>query len=189
MDLAGVRSLMTTAIIMLIIFSFIKYLKEKRIRMISNLPISVKKMAFSRFLFVLFVWMIYIILYWISTSTAKPYLFNIIIWDTLSITGLIMFVNAFPYFFSDFNSCFKSRSIVVVLSTILVIFFFIVYISMFSFSITDHSWNIFQQLLPLQKLLTSISSTPIGVIFFILIGIIFSILNVLTFTHRKSYFE
>ncbi|MBC8181993.1 hypothetical protein H8E88_12820 [candidate division KSB1 bacterium] len=189
LDLPGVRSLMTTAIIVLIIFNFIKYIQEKRIRLISILPLSIIKVALSRLLYIVFIWTSFMVLYWISLSTAKPYRSNIIFWDTLSVTGLILFVNTFPFFFRDFNFCFKEKYKAVILSILLVLMFFIGYILIFSFGISEYSWKIFQPLLPLRKWLVSVSSTSIGAIIFILIGLGFSVLNILTFVHRKSYIE
>jgi len=180
---------MTTAIIVLIIFNFIKYIQEKRVRLIATLPLSIKKIALARQFYILIIWLSYLIFYWISTSTAIPYHFGIIFWDTLSVTGLILFVNVFPYFFRDFNYCFKKKYTPVILTILLVLIFFIGYTLIFSFGINEYSWKIFQPLLPFRKLLVSFSSTSIGAILFILIGFGFSAFNILTFVHRKSYLE
>jgi hypothetical protein len=189
LDLPGVRSLMTTAIIVLIIFNFIKYIQEKRVRLISILPLSIKKVAVSRLLYIVFIWTSFLLLYWISSSTAKPYRFNIIFWDTLSVTGLVLFVNAFPYFFPDFKFSFKEKYKTVVLTILLVLIFFIGYLLIFTFGINKYSWKIFQPLLLLRNMLSSISSTSIGTLIFILIGLGFSALNIFTFERRKSYLE
>jgi hypothetical protein len=189
LDLPGVRSLMTTAIILLLIFNFIKYIQEKRVRLISILPLSIKKVALSRLLYIIFIWTSFLVLYWISSSTAKPYRFNIIFWDTLSVTGLVLFINAFPYFFPDFKFSFIEKYKTVVLKILLVLIFFIGYILIFSFGINEYSWKIFQPLLLLQNMLASISFTPIGTFIFLLIGLGFSALNIITFERRKSYLE
>lgn len=189
LDVPGVRSLMTTAIIVLVIFNFIKYIQEKRVRLISALPLSIKKIALARLLYILIIWTSYLILYWISTSTARPYRFDIIFWDTLSVTGFILIANAFPYFFRDLNFCFKEKYKAVIISILLVLMFFIGYLLIFIFGVNEYSWKIFLPLLPLRKLLINFSTVSTGAIVFILIGLGFSALNVLTFERRKSYIE
>ena len=168
LDLPGVRSLMTNAIIVLLIFNFIKFIQEKRLRLISTLPLAIKKIAMARLLYIFIIWISYLGLYWISTSTSRPYRFDIIFWDTLSVTGFILIANSFPYFFRDLNFCFKKKYTQVILSIILVLMFFIGFLLIFIFGVNEYSWKIFQPLLPLRKMLIKFSATSIGTIFFIL---------------------
>ena len=188
-DLPGVRTLMTSAIIVLLCFNFIKYIREKRVRLISTLPLSIKKIAISRLLYILTIWTTSLFLYWICTSTARPYRIDIIFWDTIAVTGLILIANAFPYFVRDVNFCINEKYKMIISSILFVFIFLVGYLLIFIFNVNEYSWNIFQPLLPIRKTLLIFSSVSIGAIFFILIGLGFSALNILTFERRKSYVE
>ena len=93
-DMQGVRTVMASMTGIIFLFKSFKIAQEKRHRFNTLLPLKQWKIALTRVLFIILIWMSFLAMYWLGTSVIRPYRADILIWDTLSFTGLVLLANA-----------------------------------------------------------------------------------------------
>jgi hypothetical protein len=128
------------------------------------------------FSIVFFFWMIYPIVH--SGNIESP-----LIWQTLSITGL-MFVLASGPLFYDLNHCLKRKAVKSILN-FLGPFLYVVLILFYYAAIIPLVGNFS----PINTLMLKFSSSPLGSILFFCTGSILAALGVVIVGRRKSYVE
>ena len=188
-DMQGVRTVM--AVMTGIIFLFnnlLKIIQEKRYRFIMLLPLSRWKIAWPRIFFAIIIWVSFLVMYWLGTATIRPYPSDILIWDTLSFTGLVLFANSIIFIYYDLLYTITKNSHKLILWLTLLLLVFIGYVVFFLFGVDEQSWNIFKNLLlPYKDDFSSITSNYVGAVVSLLIGIIMTMLSVYVFGRRKTY--
>ena len=188
-DLQGVRSVIA-AMTALLFFSyyFLMFIREKRYRLITLLPISQWKIALPRIFFAILIWLSFLVMYWLGTAMIRPYRADILIWEMLSFTGFVLVANSTMFIFYDLLFTLTSKCQKVILRLIFLISFFIGYFLFLLFSVDEQSWSIFKSLLlPYKNDLSSITSNYIGAVLSLSIGIMMTILSVVAFGRRKTY--
>lgn len=189
-DLPGVRSLMAVGIMVACFVRLISYTKEKKDRYHTSLPLPLRRIGFSRLLYIISIWICFVILFWISSSTIRPYLIDKIILETLTMSGFILMANATLFIYRDlFQTSSGSvrkldfqifRAIMILLGYILFYIIFAVGIPYFSFL---RRINLF------KENFHNVASSPYAAIVFNLLGIGLTIMSVILFARRKSYLE
>jgi|GEM_PF-1907897 len=188
-DMQGVRTVMAVMTGIIFLFNnWLKIIQEKRYRFIMLLPLSQWKIALPRIFFIILIWLSFLVMYWLGTSVIRPYRTDILFWDTLSFTGLVLTANAIFFIYYDFLYILTDTKQKVILGFIFLLSLFIGYIVFFLFSVDEKSWNIFKNLLlPYKDDFSGITSNYVGAIVSLLIGIMMTILSVLVFGRRKTY--
>lgn len=189
-DLPGVRSLMAVGIMVASFFRLISYTKEKKDRYHTSLPLPLRWIGFSRLLYIVSIWICFVVLFWVSSSTIKPYPIDKTIVETLTLSGFILMANATLFIYRDlFQSTFGSvrklgvqvfRSMMILLGYALFYIIFSVGIPYFSFL---RRINLF------KENFHHLASSPYAAIIFNLLGIGLTIMSVILFARRKSYLE
>lgn len=188
LNLRGTKAIMTVAVAVACFVSFLKFFKEKRERYLSILPLSIKEVGVSRLLFMGIVWLSLVLLFLIGSSTAQPYWVDNIIWDTLSLTGFIMMINAYIFIHRDLTIRFQDRYqklILMILYSILIIMGYLVWYLLFTVAIPY--FKFLEPLNQFKKDFPNVSSVAIGAIFFNLCGIGLTVLSIFIFKNRKTY--
>ena len=188
-DLLGVRSIITSMVAFIYFFRYMKNIKEKRDQQHVLLPLSLLQVAIARLLFVIIIWSSLLLLYWIATCSVRPYLTDIIIWETLSVTGLILIANAFPFIHVDLTRVFNEKYQRAILSMFYVVIVILGVIIFMLFNVNDYSWVIFKPLLILKNNFIKITKPPVFALFCLLSGMVITILNLIIFKNRKTYIQ
>jgi hypothetical protein len=188
-DFQGMRTVMGVATAFIFLIKYLAMIGEKRNRHNMALPLKSWQIGLSRLLYCIIVWVIFLILYWSATATAHPYRIAIIIWDTISLSGLVLIANALMFIFVDLNYIgIKGiqKILLAFLAPFLLLGGFIVF---FIFNVSEQTWSIFKILLPYKANFSSFSATAIGAISSLLIGIAATYLSVLVFKRRRTYLQ
>ena len=188
-NVPGTKTIMVSMIAVVYFVRLLNMIKEKRERFQMLLPLSITQIGFFRLIFTLVTWLSFLILFWIGTSTVKPYQYDLIFWDTLSVTGFVIIANAFPFIYRDLTNIFSSN-----ISRILLMVFYsiamIVGIVIFNlFGINENSWKIFKPLLPLKENVVHIFYSWIGALIFLGLGFCLTGISLIIFKRRKTYID
>lgn len=188
-DFQGMRTVMAVATVFIFFFKYVTMIGEKRARHNMLLPLKSWQIGLPRLLFTIFIWGAFLILYWATTSTARPYRIDIIIWDTISLSGLVLIVNALAFIFLDLNYTNFNKIEKILLMLLYPFLLLCGFIVFFIFGVSDQSWQIFKFLLPYKADFSSLSSTAIGAIISLLIGIAATYVSMLVFNRRRTYLQ
>ncbi len=187
-DMQGVRTVMASMTGIIFLSKSFIMAQEKRHRFITLLPLKQWKIALTRVLFTILIWLSFLAMYWLGTAVIRPYRADILIWDTLSFTGLVLLANSIIFIYYDLLYTLTNKKQKVILGFIFLLSVFIGYIVFFLFGVDEQSWNIFKNLLLTYKHdFSSFSSNYIGTFTSLLIGIIMTILSIFVFNRRKNY--
>ena len=187
-DMQGVRTVMASMTGIIFLSKSFIIAKEKRHRFITLLPLKQWTIALTRVLFIILIWLSFLVMYWLGTAVIRPYRTDILIWDTLSFTGLVLLANAIIFVYYDLLYTLANNKQKVILGFIFLSLVFIGYIVFFLFGVDEQSWNIFKTLfLPYKNDFSSFSSNYIGAGVSLSIGFIMTILSVIVFKRRKTY--
>ena len=187
MNLKGSRTIMATAAAIIYFIYLLKNIKEKKDRFFRLLPLPTSRIGSSRLHFITSIWIMFLILFWISTSFADPFRMDLMVWDTIAITGFVFCAMGYPIFHRDLNYIFQSKKIILWL-TVFYSCFLMTFgtITFLMFSVTKYSWKIFQPLLPLKENLSLIFESPIGATAFFLFGIFVMWASVFSYNQQKN---
>lgn len=186
-DLLGTRALLMTMVAVVFFYRILRSMLEKRDRYHVLLPLSGTRNALSRLLFVICLWICFVLLYWLSTLTVKPYSAEIIIFEMLSATGFVLAANALPYIHHDLVLCLRRnyQKILWMVTYITLVCLGVVFY--LSFVVTSSSWKIFKFFLPLKNSMVPYTTSVLGASVFLAIGLAMTWLSVLVFKQRKTY--
>lgn len=188
-DFQGMRMLIVAATAFIFFFKYVTMIGEKRARHNMLLPLKRWQIGLPRLLFTIFIWGAFLILYWAATTTARPYRIDIIIWDTISLSGLVLIANALMFIFVDLNYT-RIKKVHKLLLALLYPFLILCgFILFFIFGVSEQSWQIFKLLLPYKADFSSFSATAIGAMISLLIGLAATYGSLLVFEHRSTYLQ
>ncbi|MBN1223578.1 MAG: hypothetical protein JXB23_10030, partial [Candidatus Aminicenantes bacterium] len=189
MDLLGTRTLLMLLAGLAFYIRFFRRAIEKRDRYHSLLPLSQNRIAFSRVIFVICLWVVFVMLYWLSTAKLRPYHVGITVFEILAVSGFVLMANALPYIYRDVSAS-MVRSMDKVLWMIIMSVLNVVGIVFFlAIGATENSWKIFQLLLPLRNVVSKVAGTFPGALLFLLLGLGMTLLSVLCFKKKRSFVE
>lgn len=188
-DIPGARSVMASMAGILYIMRFTKAIAEKRDRRVALLPVSVTIAGLSRLMFILIYWIVFLILYWLGSSIARPYKANEIIWETLAFTGVILAANAYPYIHRDLPRCYPGKSAAMLMMILYFPVFIIGFLLLNTFAANEQSWEILRKLLPIKYAISGTIQAPIGAFLFILLGTGITLLSVVFYGRREVYLD
>ena len=160
---------------------------EKRDRNHALLPLSNTKAALSRLMFMICLWVCFLLIYWLSAITVKPYSIEIISFEMLTATGFVLMANALPYIHHDLVLCLRKTyqktlwMITYIICVSLGVVFFL------SFVVTESSWKIFRFFLPLKNNINPFTASVSGASVFLILGLSMTWLSVRVFNRRKTY--
>jgi len=187
-DMQGVRTVMASMTGIIFLSKSFIIAKEKRHRFITLLPLKQWKIGLTRLLFIILIWLSFLAMYWLGTSVIRPYQADILIWDTLSFTGLVLLANSIIFIYYDLLYTLTGVKQKVILGFLFLLAVFIGYVVFFLFGVDEQSWNIFKNLLlPYKDDFSSITSNYVGAVVSLLIGIVMTVLSVYIFGRRKTY--
>jgi len=187
-DLRGIKMMMAGGIILIFLLRSTRFLKDKKDRLFILLPLSIRQIAITRLLFIVTVWLSFVLIYWLSSLTIKSYHPNLVLWETLSLTGFILIVGAYPFLFRDISICFPGRYQRLALGIFNLIILIISYAVFYMLFATNVPYFEFlRRLEPQQTEYAKISASPLGTIIFLLLGLGVSSASVYLFKYRKSY--
>jgi len=188
-DLQAVKKLMLLAVVLPFLFYFICLIKEKRDRYNALLPIPKWKIRLSNVLFVIITWACLLFLYWLATSIARPYSIDIIIWDTLSVTGFVLLANAISFIYRDvaYISFSKFQQSLLVISFL--IFAILALIYYLQLGVGESSYKIFAPLLPIKENVIRVSAYGPAAMVILLFGLGMTILSFATHRRRGTFVE
>lgn len=187
-DMQGVRTVMASMTGIIFLFKSFKIAQEKRHRFITLLPLKQWKIGLTRTLFIILIWLRFLVMYWLGSAMIRPYRADILIWDTLSFTGLVLLANSIIFIYYDFLYTLTDIKKKVILGFLFLLAVFIGYIVFFLFGVDEQSWNIFKNLLlPYKDDFSSFTSNYVSAVVSLSIGILITILSVFIFGRRKTY--
>ena len=187
LDFQGMRTVMAVATAFIMFFKIVTTIAEKRTRHNVLLPLKSWQIGLSRLLFAILIWATCLILYWLATLTAQLYLQGIIIWDTISLSGLVLIANALVFIFIDVNYTRINKIQKILLMLLYPFLMFCVFIAFFIFGVSEQSWKITKFLLPYKADFSSFSATVIGALISLLIGIAATYVSIMVFKRRRMY--
>jgi len=186
----NIRKMIGTGIIAALIFkSVIQTSNAKRGRLHAILPVSVNQRGIERLLFVIFFWLSLVIVFLAITFKVAPHLINrIMLWDMLSVTGIIMIFNAIILIFYDTLAGINSKISRIMLIVTFVLANVVLYllISMSSETLTITQVPVYHSFI--VKFAKIFFMSPGAAIAFLLFGLALSALSIYTLKHRRSYF-
>ena len=187
-DMQGVRTVMASMTGVIFLFKAFKIAQEKRHRFITLLPLKQWKIALTRVLFIILIWLSFLVMYWLGTAIIRPYRADILIWDTLSFTGLVLLANSVIFIYYDLLYTLTDIKQKVIPGFLFLLALVLGYIIFFLFGVDEQSWNIFKRfLLPYKSDFSSIVSNYIGAVISLSIGIMMTIFSVFIFGRKKTY--
>jgi hypothetical protein len=187
LDFQGMRTVMAVATAFIMFFKIVSTTREKRIRHNVLLPLKSWQIGLSRLLFTILIWSTFLILYWLATLTTPLYPQGIIIWDTISLSGLVLIANALVFVFIDVNYTRINKIQKTLLALLYPFLVFSGFIAFFIFGVSEQSWKITKFLLPYKADFSSFSATVIGALISLLIGIAATYLSIMVFKRRRMY--
>jgi hypothetical protein len=188
-DFQGMRTVMAVTTAFIFFFKYVTMIGEKRARHDMLLPLKSWQIGLPRLLFTILIWSAFLILYWSATAMVRPYRIDIIIWDTISLSGLILIANALMFIFVDLNYTSVKRIHKLMLALLYPFFVLCGFIAFFIFGVSDQSWQIFKMLLPFKADFSSFSATAIGAMISLLIGLAATYWSLLVFEYRRTYLQ
>lgn len=189
MDLPGTRTIMMTMTAVIYFFRKLRQILEKRDRYLALLPHSLRSIGFSRLCLGILVWLSYLSVYFVLSASVRPYRLDLIVWEALSITGFVIFGNAFPFIYRDLFYVFipgRSKPFVIMSYVVLVLLGVLTFLL---FSVTEYSWALVKVVLPLRQYFAPLSTAFLGAILFIFLAVAGVILSVSVFVRRRSLVE
>ena len=184
----ALRSVMILAIVVLVIIRHIQINREKTDRHLSTLPVALNKIALIRFVFLASFWVILLSVFWISLlllryNSAEQFM----IWDTISITGLVFTFVAIPLIYRDLNHTFLQKKQRYLMTIIYMLFAVLGYFFLIAFFVGPNTSNdlIFIELV--SYFVIGITHDALGAIIVLCSGLVLLILSKHTFIKRKSY--
>jgi len=189
LDLQGMRTVMAVATGFLFFFKVMAMVREKRDRYLKLLPLKRWQIGAPRLLITIIIWGAFLILYWSATATARPYRADIIIWDTISFTGLVLAANAIMFICYDLNYVLPHKYQKTILALLNLPMIFSGFIIFFIFGVNEQSWKFTKFLLPYKADFSSFSATAISALISLLIGIAATYLSVVVFNRRRTYLQ
>jgi hypothetical protein len=186
-DLVGTRSLLMTMAAVVFFYRVLRSMLEKRDRYQMLLPLSGTRAALSRLMFMICLWTCFVLLYWLSTLTVKPYSVEIIIWEMLSVTGFVLMANALPYIHHDLVLCLLrsyQKTLWMISYVSLVCSGIVLFLSLV---VTESSWKLFRFFLPLKNSISPFTASVWGASILMAIGLSLTWMSVLVFKRRQTY--
>ena len=178
----GMRSILFTASMLFWLARFIRISKEKVDRYHVILPVRNRSVGAARVLVFIVFWMCMVCLFSFGFLLVRPEEMRVeMLWDLLSLTGLMLAVNTLPLIHFDLMRCASRGYQKVVLTVIyaMVIFLCIGLVTRFPSSVAS--------LAALQKPVVQFSAMPAGTGLMLLLGVGFTFASVMIFQRRKSY--
>ncbi len=137
----ALRAVILLIMIGLLLMRQIKVQQEKMDRFYMKLPISLNHISFLRIIYLAAFWVLLFILFWLSYLLfAFNYLNPFILWDLISLSGLIFSAISIPLLHRDLNNLFygKNQKIIVAAIYGLVLVFGYIFLMLF-FIVADSS--------------------------------------------------
>ena len=187
-DLRGIQVMMAVAIALILLVKMPRLFKEQKDRIHAMLPLSRRALAASRFLFPCVIWASFLCIFWLGTSTVNPYRQDLIIWQTLSLTGFVLLGAPLPLIYRDLVFCINRKYQKFILPIVYFLLPLAVYIVFYlCFSTRIPYFDFLKHVEPYQLKYGAVASTQAAAFWFILCGLGFSFLCMLLFTMRKEY--
>lgn len=186
-DLVGTRLLLMTIAAVVFFYRILRSMLEKRDRYHKLLPLSGTQAALSRLMFIICLWTCFVLFYWLSTLSVKPYYAEIIIIETLSVTGFVLMANALPYIYRDLSLNLQGnyqKTLWMIVYTLCVCLGMMLFLS---FAVTESSWRVFKFFLPLKSIIEPFSTSVLGASVFMVLGLGMTWLSVIVFKRRNTY--
>jgi hypothetical protein len=188
-DFQGMRTVMAVATAFIFFFKYVTMIGEKRSRHNMLLPLKSWQIGLPRLLFAILIWITCLLLYWSATLTARPYRIDIIIWDTISFTGLVLIANAYAHIFVDLNYLGINQIQKILLMLLYPFLLLCGFIAFFIFGVSEQSWQLTKFLMPYKADFSSFSATVVGAMISLLIGIAATYVSMLVFNRRRTYLQ
>lgn len=160
---------------------------QKRDRLHVLLPATLWHIGISHLFYPIIVLLCMYLLLFLSALVVQPFIEYSLTMPShrhiLTLTGLVLIVNAVILLFRDLRMTFTKKH----QRFLIFIFWALVYFgALLPFYIVTNFFGLFGENTPAQKFLTRLLESPTG---FLLSGIILSVLSVIVFMKRKSYVE
>ena len=158
---------------------------QKRDRLHVSFPVPLWQIGMTHILYPVFVLSIMYVLLFLSVLVARPlvnYVLNMPSFaHLLSLTGLVLIVNAAILLHRDLRMTFPSKP----QRFLIFVFWFVVYIgALLPFYVITNFLGVFGENTPAQNFLTQLMESPA---WFLAAGLLLSVLSFVTFIFRKSY--
>jgi len=183
----ALRAVMYAAIGVIFLNKNVKHYKEKRDRFCILLPLSIKHIGIIRIVSFVMLWLSMMIIFWIFnfiTGPVQPK--HLLIWDMFSLTGIVLFYNAFAYLYRDLNNNFPGKSQKITIKLIYIVLVPLLY-SLFIFQL-EYLRDI-GYLGHIRIYLSKIYFSISGSIIVLFLGLGLSFLDIFFFSRSKSYLE
>jgi hypothetical protein len=190
-DIPGICTIMAVVVVVLWFFRVIWMIKEKAERYHATLPIARGEIALARLLVIDLFWLTIFVLFWILFLIIRPQSFQLsIIWYSLSVTGILVAVNAYPFIHRDLFYCFTGLYQKVILTFIYVILLLLATLLFSLTAILRYFPDVpLDSAVPLHASFAELTWMPIGALFFLMLGFGLSYLSLIVFQKRKHYLE
>lgn len=190
-DVPGLSTIMVTTNIVILFFRILRMIKEKSDRVYIQLPQSLQNIAWMRLLFILTFWLASSGIFWIALTIIRPQAIHVsIVWYLLSVTGLMMAANAFPFIHRDLRFYLTGKYQLLILTAIYVVV--LMSVTLF-FSVSAISryfpFNPLEPVAQLKMYFDHFAWKPLGSLFFLLTGAGLTLSNLYIFNQRRSYLE
>jgi hypothetical protein len=183
----ALRAVLMAATTMLFLFNIVRLQREKRDRFHFLVPLNIWKIAVSRLLQIIIFWLSVLSLV-LFAFVLRPAVFDLkILWDLLSMTGFVFVLNAAPFIYRDLSFCFHSKSKKVVLVIAYALMILAGYLLFMLFVVSVGSISLSNDLVLVKKGFSSFINTFRGALFFILFGIVSTVISLFVFSKRKTY--
>jgi len=185
--LRALRGVMIAVIGVIFLNKNVKQSKEKRDRFYMQITLSAKQTGGIRIIPFGMLWLGMVLLYWLVNMItgniwSKPFL----IWDMFSLTGIVLFYNAYALLYKELTNNINSRYNKVITSSLYILLTPVLY-SIFLLQ-TDY-FNFIPYFTSLRTNLTNIYFSFPGSIVILFAGLSLTYLDILLFARSRIYLE
>jgi hypothetical protein len=188
-DLPGTRSLLMAIVTFAFFVRILSVMGEKRDRYHVLLPLSGTAIALSRPMSIICLWAGFVLLYWLITSTVRPFQKEIIVFEMVAVSGFVLTANALPYIQRDVSTRLHNnfqRALWMIVGTACVGVGVVLF---FTLNVTQSSWQIMRVFLPLKNQISPYLGSFLGAGLFLFVGLVLTWASVHLFKKRKAFVE
>jgi hypothetical protein len=186
----GIRAVMFLVMFGLLLMRQIKVQQEKMDRFYMKLPISLFYVSVLRILYLSIFWLVLLTIFWLNYLIfAFEYLDTFIIWDIISLSGLIFAAIAIPLLHRDLNNLFLGKNQKLIVSSVYGLALVFGYLFLLLFFIAEDSSSTLEGLLFYKEIISIITSVGTGPFIILLSGSGLLYLSTVIFKKRKLYLD
>jgi len=191
-DVHGLVSIMFVLLIFPLISQITqRIIKEKKDRLIAQLPVKLSYISIAKQLYIILFWLLFVALFSFGFLVFRSHEYDSwILYYLISVTGLVISVNTWSFIHRDLLFLVRQKYQKIIITLFYIILTAVIIILYSSGAVHRYFPNIpVDSFLILMNNFSQFSATPIGAITVFLAAVCFFITGVFIYRYRKSFLE